>query len=555
MYFYLHQNHVVLLLVIRRLHLQRDFLADEIAEHRQVLRLLLQEHVDHFLRREDAEFARVELLGLAQQLAQDFVADGARGLDLALAGAGRTRFAQNMRQRFAGALARHLHQSQRREVRHRYLGAVARQRLFQCQQHGVAVLGVVHVDEVEDDDAAQITQPQLARDRMRRLQIGFEYRVGEIAPADEAAGVDVDGGHGLGLVDDQVAARFQVDAAAQRAQDLLLDTIQIEQRPFARVVLQTWQHARRVGLRERRQGQVVFARVDLDGRRFIVHEVAQHALRQTQILVQQRGGRLGARAVADGGPGLAQVIDVGADVGIRRVLGLRAHDVAAFFVGRQQALQTRAQRFALGFLFDLLRDADVRVLRQVDQHAAGDGDLRRQPRALGADGVLDDLHRQHLAVEEDFFDRRRRRLRVLRAVVRARFPDVGHVQERRAFQTDVDKGRLHARQHPHHLAGVDVAGQAARQRALDVQLLHGALQDEGDAGFLRRNVNQYVFVHVSSMPVVLVVAAKDDHTRAQGNGKPAWRSNCAVSYRGRPMMPEWLPSICSTNSAAEPWMP
>src|SRR5471030_1138583 len=96
---------------------------------------------------------------------------------------------------------------------------------------------------------------------------------------------------------------------------------------------------------------------------------------------------------------------------------------------------------------------------------------------------------------------------------------------------------------------------AARQRALDVQLLHGALQDEGDAGFLRRHVNQYVFVHVSSMPVVLVVAAKDDHTRAQGNGKPAWRSNCAVSYRGRPMMPEWLPSICSTNSAAEPWMP
>src|SRR5471032_1566468 len=112
-----------------------------------------------------------------------------------------------------------------------------------------------------------------------------------------------------------------------------------------------------------------------------------------------------------------------------------------------------------------------------------------------------------------------------------------------------------ARSRPMSMKADCVAGQAARQRALDVQLLHGALQDEGDAGFLRRHVNQYVFVHVSSMPVVLVVAAKDDHTRAQGNGKPAWRSNCAVSYRGRPMMPEWLPSICSTNSAAEPWMP
>jgi hypothetical protein len=142
-----------------------------------------------------------------------------------------------VRQRFARALARHLHQAQRREAAHRHLGAVARQRL-QLGQHGVAVLGVLHVDEVEDDDAAQVAQAQLARDGVRRFQVGLEDGVVEVAPADEAAGVDVDGGHRFGLVDDQVAARFQVDAAAQRAQDLLFDAVQVEQRALARVVLQ-----------------------------------------------------------------------------------------------------------------------------------------------------------------------------------------------------------------------------------------------------------------------------------------------------------------------------
>ena len=85
--------------------------------------------------------------------------------------------------------------------------------LLELRQHRVAMLGVLHVDEVDDDDAAEVAQPQLARDRLRRLEVGLEDRVVEAAAADEAAGVDVDRRHRLGLVDDQVAARLQVDAA------------------------------------------------------------------------------------------------------------------------------------------------------------------------------------------------------------------------------------------------------------------------------------------------------------------------------------------------------
>ena len=77
---------------------------------------------------EDAELARVELARLAQDLAQDLVADRLRGLQLAAALAGRAGLAQHVRERFARALARHLDQAQLREAVDREPRAVPRQR-------------------------------------------------------------------------------------------------------------------------------------------------------------------------------------------------------------------------------------------------------------------------------------------------------------------------------------------------------------------------------------------------------------------------------------------
>jgi hypothetical protein len=36
------------------------------------------------------------------------------------------------------------------------------------------VLGVFHVDEIDDDDAADVAQPQLPRNGGCRFQVGFE---------------------------------------------------------------------------------------------------------------------------------------------------------------------------------------------------------------------------------------------------------------------------------------------------------------------------------------------------------------------------------------------
>ena len=148
--------------------------------------------------------------------------------------------------------------------------------------------------------------------------------------------------------------------------------------------------------------------------------------------------------------------------------------------GWDQVLQFFAQQRAFGFVLDALRYADMGFLRQIDQQAAGNADLRGKPRALGADRILDDLHQQLLAVVQDAFDRFG-----FFGIVLAMHPDVGHVQESGAVQSDLDEGRLHARQYPADFAQIDIADHAATAAALDVQFLDDTLLHHRHPGFLR----------------------------------------------------------------------
>ncbi len=180
----------------------------------------------------------------------------------------------------------------------------------------------------------------------------------------------------------------------------------------------------------------------------------------------------------------------------------------------QELLQLLAQVLALGLVLDALRNADVRILRQEDQQPAGEAHLRRQPRALGADRVLDHLHQQRLALMQDALDR----LAVVAVSVLPMLPDVGDVQERGALEADLDERRLHARQHARDAAEVDVADQPARARALHVQLLDHALLEHRHPRFLRRDVDEDFVAHRTRNPILFSISA--------------------VSKSGRPMTPE-----------------
>ncbi|KAG1350140.1 hypothetical protein G6F61_014724 [Rhizopus arrhizus] len=64
---------------------------------------------------------------------------------------------------------------------------------------GALVLAVFHVDEVDDDQAADVTQAQLAGDFLGRFQVGLERGLLDVAALGGARGVDVDRGQRFGL--------------------------------------------------------------------------------------------------------------------------------------------------------------------------------------------------------------------------------------------------------------------------------------------------------------------------------------------------------------------
>ena len=170
------------------------------------------------------------------------VDDGGRlGDDHALAGTRRAFAGQDLARAVRDVLARHLHEAERGDLDDVGLGPVSFELQLERLLDRLPVLRVGHVDEVDDDDPADVAQPQLPDDFLH----GFEVvlRDGVLEPcagrlrarADEPSGVHVDDRERLGVVEDQIAAGRQVDAPGERRADLGLDAVGLEQRHLVAV--------------------------------------------------------------------------------------------------------------------------------------------------------------------------------------------------------------------------------------------------------------------------------------------------------------------------------
>ncbi len=67
------------------------------------------------------------------------------------------------------------------------------------------ILRRLHVDEVDDDQAADIADSQLAGDLIGRLEVGVQRRRFDVRAAGGAGRVDIDRDQGLGVVDHDAA--------------------------------------------------------------------------------------------------------------------------------------------------------------------------------------------------------------------------------------------------------------------------------------------------------------------------------------------------------------
>ena len=92
------------------------------------------------------------------------------------------RLGEHLEQALADPLAGHLDQAQRSDLGDLVLGAVTAQALGEPAQHEVAVALEHHVDEVDDDDAADVAQAELSDDLLGRLDVVLGDGLLEVAP-------------------------------------------------------------------------------------------------------------------------------------------------------------------------------------------------------------------------------------------------------------------------------------------------------------------------------------------------------------------------------------
>src|SRR5260221_142950 len=348
-----------------------------------------------------------------------------------------------------------------------------------------------------------IARPSLPDRRLGRLGGDFGDRLLEaaFAAAGEAAAVDVDHGQRLGVVDDQVAAGGQVDAAVQRRLDLLVDLPFLEQRLLLAVELDPVDQLRRGALEE--AGDPLGLLLGIDDRllQLAGEDGAEDAHREVGLL-EDEGRRLGAR-----GPPLEHLVeplkvtDLTHEVGFLRPVGGGADDQPARpLVG---AVDHLSQPVAFG-VREPAADPDAASLRREDEVAAGDRDVHREPRALRLQRVLDHLDEDLLAGFDQLVDAAAAAATAPGGLLAARQDDLVDVQEAVALEADVDERGLHSGKDVVDLPLVDVADDGSPAAALDVELRDVAFAafrlrlEDGHAGLSTLGGDQNRFFHCFS---------------------------------------------------------
>ena len=130
----------------------------------------------------------------------------------------------------ADALARHFHQAEGRDAADLDARAVVLERVLEAALDRAVVPVLLHVDEVDHDEAGEVAQAKLAGHLVGGLAVRLGRGVLDVVLARGAAGVHVDRDESLGLVDDDVAAGLERHLAGEHRIELRFDAEAGEER-------------------------------------------------------------------------------------------------------------------------------------------------------------------------------------------------------------------------------------------------------------------------------------------------------------------------------------
>ena len=377
----------------------------------------------------------------------------------------RTLHAIGLQQTGADAFTRHLHQAQAGNLRNLVTAAVLRETLFQTPQHQILVFFQNHVDEVHDNHAAQIAQPNLTHNLVDGFQVvagdGF-FQVAAFAFARELTGVDVDDDHRLGTINHQRATRWQRNVAGKRRLNLFIDVIRRERIlaiELAGVVLgDALEQIRGNGFYVGIDDAIGTIAVDNQLAVILVKQVANNLDQHVRLFEQRdRRGRFQFffffNALLNVQPLVVHAINVGCNSTLRNAFGCGTDDGSAVF--RHHPFQHLFQARTL-WRWKFARNACVVAAWYVDQVTARERNMRGQARALVAKWVFDDLHKHPITRLQRSFNA------TLRAVETTRLPvHFTRIQHGVAPLADVDERSFHVAQHIFDAPQIDVADDRA----------------------------------------------------------------------------------------------
>ena len=392
---------------VRRVHFRRRH-DDQVGgralfDRRHVAALLVQQVGGDGKRHAGAD----DGAALLQRFLLDHAQNGERqGLDVAdasLPQAARADLRGEVLQRRSQPLARHFHQPEARDAADLDARSVRFQRIAHLRFDGAVVAGRHHVDEVDDDQPADVAQPQLPGDLLGGLEIGVQGRLFDVGALGRARRIDVDGDQRFGGVDDDAAASVQLHFVLKGRLDLALDLEAVEQGHRLVVELDAL-----LVLRHHRIDELVrlvegLLGVDQHLADVRAQTVADGAHEDVVLLVQQRRGAQLGGGLVDGAVQLQQIVEVPLQIGGVPVHAGGAHD-DAHAVGDVERPQGFAQRVAV-LAFDAPGDArGAGVVGHQHQVAGGDAQESGERRPLVAALFLLDLDDQFLALVEHVAD-------------------------------------------------------------------------------------------------------------------------------------------------------
>src|SRR5882672_2224366 len=320
----------------------------------------------------------------------------------------RTRRANRTFQRLFHALPGNRHQSKVVERQHFRWRPIAAQLFFQSLHDFLPVAPLVHVNEIDDDDPAQIAQPDLPDNLFDRINVRFHDGVLEPSRlADIFAGVDINRHQSFRLVDDDITAALEPHFRLESFVHFLLQAKLLEERNVFGIELDALHQRRLEPLREPQHTLVFRFVVDPNLRKVRRNLIAEHSLNHIQVVIDQRWRFRALRAALDLMPQALQEANVRAEFIFRRTARCCSYNEspnAIFAFADHDALQPHA----FFRRFNLARHAHMVNRGHIDQKPPRQRDVACNARPFLGNGLFGNLDQNFLTRLQQLRNQRHR---------------------------------------------------------------------------------------------------------------------------------------------------